>query len=52
MDLNENEEADRLAKQALQKGAIDLQVPLMNSEVKAIVGSKAVEECESSGTLK
>lgn len=42
--LKGSEEVDRLAKQALQRNALDLQVSLSKSEVKGIVWSKAVEE--------
>lgn len=38
------EEADRLAKQALQRDAVDLQAPLSTSQVKGIAWSKAAEE--------
>lgn len=39
--LKGNEEGDRLAKQALQRDTMDLQVPFSKSEVKGVVWSKA-----------
>lgn len=39
-----NEEVDTLAKQALQKDIIELQVPLSKSEMKVLIWSKLIEE--------
>lgn len=39
-----NEEVDKLAKQALQKETIELQVPLSKSEIKVLIWSKLVKE--------
>lgn len=48
--LKGNEEADRFAKQALQRDVLDLQESLSKSEVKGIVWSKAAEEWKQCNT--
>lgn len=39
-----NEEMDKLAKQALQREMIDMQVPLSKSEIKVLIWSKVIKE--------